>query len=69
MYCPGSPGHFGSGPAANERQKQRERKRVEAEVVGRWKKADELSEIMEWLSRKITVIYPEYEPGSRRAEK
>lgn len=33
------------------------------------KKADEESEIMEWLSRKITVIYPVYETGLRRAEK
>lgn len=38
--------------------------------MGKVKKADEEeSEIMEWLSRKITVIYPVYEAGLRRAEK
>lgn len=40
-----------------------------AETVRGKKGGREESEIMEWLSRKITVIYPVYETGLRRAEK
>lgn len=54
------------GPSAEERQNQPGRGRADTVPV---KKTDKEGEIMEWLSRKITVIYPEHETGSRMAEK
>lgn len=82
MYCP-LPSLCFAGALRNETVRERaddsergwkERRERRRESGARWpvhavKKADEEGEIMEWLSRKITVIYPVYEAGLRRAEK